>query len=128
MDEKTRKYYRESRKREKYYYYRKAVTLVYGEAFMESLKYVPKMSVVGVLKLIPAIVASQISAMLMDFSYYVYLLIRSIRHDKALDSYWNGVIDSWNGALDAFLDSAIVYDKAIEIELTIRKSILKDAK
>lgn len=131
MDEKTRKELKESKKRMKFFYDRKATELMYGEEFLKSFKCIPKMSIVGIIKLIPAFIISQLFALIIEFGYYIYITLRKIaviRNPEIIavvDQYWNSGMDDWNKCLDNYINLAETWDNIIKIEASIQQKILE---
>lgn len=134
MDKKTKSYYKASRKRMKYYYYRKASELMYGEEFLESFKCIPNMSIFGIIKLIPIFIFSQLCAVLVDVSYYFYLGARKLVEIRCpgglyvIDRYWNAGLDDWNKMLDKYLGLVEIWDRLIKLETSMQENMLKGIK
>lgn len=134
MDKQTNVYYKQSKKRERFYYDKKASELMYGEEFIKSLKCIPNMSIFGVIKLIPIFVLSQLLAVLVDLSYYFYLGARKVVEIKnpagvyIADMGWNAGLDNWNKLLDKYLGLAESWDRMIKLEMSIQENMLKNVK
>lgn len=130
MDKRTKTLYKQSKKRERIYYNKKAIALAYGEEYVQSLICIPKMSFIGIIKLIPVFMLSQILAVIVELCYYIYLAERkiiSIKNPSAVyltDKMWNSSMDKWLGFIHQAMISAAALDMLIGVEIKDRQKVL----
>ena len=133
MDKKTRKYYRESKRRLRILYNRKANEFVMGDEFLKGLKCIPNMSILGILNLIPTLVISLVFGIIIGSIYLMYIGLRKIAMINyssimyMVDEEWNSAMDEWNEYLDKCVMFAEALDIAIEMEAEMQRRLLKDA-
>lgn len=131
MDKNARADYMKSKKRMRCFYDVKARELMYAEEFLKSFKCIPKMTIGGVVLLIPVFIVSQFFAIMMELAYYVYIVFRKVALKKnpdivyLADKYWNSGIEDWNKNLDNYLTTAQRWDVFIRNEMLLQQDILK---